>query len=98
MRREFGARRYRNTFVTYPGRFRPNIRKITRPTAYPTIFLSLSLLGLILQYVVSLARRGERERARNRMLPIEPQDDERRPFHLSQLSRVIRVTDSGIRK
>lgn len=55
VRREFGARRYRNTFVTYPGRFRPNICKITRPTAYPTV----SLLGLILRPSPSRRRRGE---------------------------------------
>lgn len=70
VRREFGARRYRNTFVTYPGRFRSNICKITRPTAYPTVSLSPRPNS------TSSPSRGEKESSRNRVLPIELHDDE----------------------
>ncbi|EGI62635.1 hypothetical protein G5I_08996 [Acromyrmex echinatior] len=62
-------------FVTYPGRFRPNICKITRPTAYPTI----SLLGLILQPSTSGA--GKKESSRNRVFLIElHNEDDENPF------------------
>lgn len=72
VRREFGARCYRNTFVTYPGRFRPNICKITRPTAYPTV---LSLFSSRPNSTSSPSRE-EKESSRNRMLLIELHDDE----------------------